>query len=377
MEKRYQVNSTSRQSAQVSDIWLAPPDDPENAYTRRVLRPLLVENQRDGQSPVKTTIVHQRRHSRSEPWEDVDAFNLATLKGGQEVRLTLDCAETKHLFRALGELYQLASDGVPQGDQTYVVAKAGEALLVKGKARHIIQDLLQEGNDELWNEIAEVQPSLFRALMLQKLHELREQAVRVFGAHLEAGDWSEDNWQEFFEANTWIFGLALRYRFLQTVQNQPDYGGRTLSGVGTQRGDFLMATEAEARFTVLVEIKKPSSLLVGREYRNGAHLIGADLAGGIAQLQANCRVWERDGSRQEDNVDRLRGQAIHTYQPKGILVIGHTNQLDSREKLATFELFRGNLHNPEVITFDELLARANALLLNTQEQARSRGIGHP
>jgi hypothetical protein len=332
-----------------------------------VLRPLLVENQRDGESPLKMTIVHQRRHSRSEPWEDVDSFSLATLKAGQEVRLTLGCAETRDLYRALGELYQLAGNGVPQGNQTYVVADPSETLLVKGKARHIIRELLEEGNDELWNEIAEVQPSLFRALMLQKLHELRELSVAAFEQHLKEDDWSEDDWQGFFESNTWIFGLALRYRFLRTLQSQPDYGGRTVSGAGAQRGDFLMATEAEARFTVLVEIKKPFSVLVGTEYRNGAHLIGRELAGGIAQLQANCRTWEREGSRQEDNLERLREQAVHTYQPKGILVIGHTEQLNSRAKVATFELFRGNLQNPEVVTFDELLARAKALLLNPQD----------
>lgn len=368
MDHGYRVSSTSRQSAQVVDVWLAPPGDPDGVHTRRVLRPLLVNNQRDSSSPLKVMVVHQRRHSKSDPWEDIDAFNLATLKAGQEVRLALDCAETQHLYRALGELYQVATDGVPKGEQTFIVANAAETLLVKGKARHIVQELLEEGNEELWDELAEVQPSLFKALMLNKLHELREEAVLAFQTHLEAGDWDEDRWQEFFQANTWIFGLALRYRFLRTVQNQPDYGGRTLSGAGTQRGDFLMATEAEARFTVLVEIKKPSSGLVGPEYRNGAHLIGRELAGGVAQLQANCRTWEREGSRQEDNADRLRHGAIHTYQPKGILVIGHTHQLDSRHKAATFELFRSNLHNPEVITFDELLARAKALLLNAQDQ---------
>lgn len=205
--------------------------------------------------------------------------------------------------------------------------------------------------------------------MLTKLHQIRERAVAEFETHLEADDWDEPDWQKFFEQNTWIFGYGLSYRFLRPIHAQPDYGGRTLSGSGSQRGDFLMSTDAEARFTVLVEIKKPSSLLVGKEYRNGAHLIGGELAGGIAQLHANCRTWDREGSRQEGNLDRLRDENVHTFQPKAILVIGHTGLLDTREKLSTFELFRANLYNPDVITFDELLARSRALLLNAQAQA--------
>ena len=121
-----------------------------------------------------------------------------------------------------------------------------------------------------------------------------------------------------------------------------------------------MATRAHARFTVLVEIKTPNSLLVtDKLYRNKVHGPGPDLIGGVAQLQSNCRTWVVDGSRQEDNVESLEQQDIYTYEPKGVLVIGDTKQLiGNRGKRATFGLFRRNLRNPEVLTFDELYARA-------------------
>jgi hypothetical protein len=41
-----------------------------------------------------------------------------------------------------------------------------------------------------------------------------------------------------------------------------------------------------------------------------------------------------------------------------VLVVGNSAQLDDEHKKATFELFRRNLHNPEIITYDELLERA-------------------
>jgi hypothetical protein len=59
----------------------------------------------------------------------------------------------------------------------------------------------------------------------------------------------------------------------------------------------------------------------------------------------------------------LEHSACYTIQPKGILIIGHTEQLNTNPKRTTFELFRRNMQNPETITFDELLGRAKHLLL--------------
>jgi hypothetical protein len=59
---------------------------------------------------------------------------------------------------------------------------------------------------------------------------------------------------------------------------------------------------------------------------------------------------------------RIHHSNIFTHEPKGILVIGNTNQLNSFEKRNSFELYRQNVHNPEIITFDELLERAKFIV---------------
>ena len=87
----------------------------------------------------------------------------------------------------------------------------------------------------------------------------------------------------------------------------------------------------------------------------------------MSQLQSNCRTWVVEGSRQDENREVLRQAGIETCEPKGILVIGNTEQLDGDiNRRMTFELFRRNLHNPEVITYDELLSRAELLALPRQ-----------
>jgi hypothetical protein len=367
MPDSYHVQSTSRSTAAVEDIWLNPPEDRESARTRRVLRAEIVDNVHSDEARIKACLVHQRRHTGKGLWQDVDAFKLAELKGGQEVRLQLGAAETFHLFKELERLHRLSEGGVPRGDRRFVLADESDTVVVKGPAKQVINRLLEDSDEEFWNVLGELQPDLFKAVALAKLHEVRETAVKTFAAQLDSGEWSEDDWQIFFENNSWIFGYGLSYRFLSTIQAQPNYGGTLVTGQGGQRGDFLAATEAERRFTVLVEIKKPESTLVGDKlYRNKVHLIGGELAGGVTQLQSNCRTWEIVGARDEENRELLERREQYTVQPKGILIVGHTRQLDSVNKRNTFELFRRNLFNPEVITFDELLERARHLLLNEE-----------
>ena len=127
-----------------------------------------------------------------------------------------------------------------------------------------------------------------------------------------------------------------------------------------------MSTAAQVQFTVLVDIKKPQSdLLTTRPYRNKVYGLSQDLVGGVAQLQSNCRTWA-ENSRSDENRELLESRGIYTYEPKGILVIGNTKQLGVVNKRATFELFRRNLHNPEIITYDELLARAEFLITHRE-----------
>jgi hypothetical protein len=137
-----------------------------------------------------------------------------------------------------------------------------------------------------------------------------------------------------------------------------------------------MATAANAKFTVLVEIKRPDTMLVGNTYRNKVHLIGEDVIGGVAQLQSNCRTWATEGASQPDNRDELEGAGIFTFDPKGILVVGNTKQLNDRHKRATFQLFRRQLQNPEILTFDELLERARLVVAVEADRTQLARIIH-
>jgi hypothetical protein len=363
MTSEYDLKTTSADSVQVKDIPLSPEQDADTARTRKVARITLVNNKQDASLPVTVTIVHQRRHKANLPWQDVDAFDMRTMKAGEEVRLDLSCAETSALYKALQDSYLMTREGLPVDIPRLRVVDPEAVYIAQGKQRETILRLLEQEGEQFWAAVEDLKPGLIETIARAKTHETRSNAVKDFEQHLAADDWSEGDWEKFFRANKWIFGHSLDYRFLSEIEEQPHYGGTDVSGKGAQRGDFLMASEAATRFTVLVELKKPGSELLGSQtYRNGAYELGKELTGGVSQAQTNCRTWAREGSLQPKNMEMLKARNITTAEPKGFLVIGHTSQLDNTDKKVTFELFRRNLHNPEIITYDELLERARYLV---------------
>lgn len=181
-------------------------------------------------------------------------------------------------------------------------------------------------------------------------------------------------WQDFFENNKWIFGYGLNYEILRQEQTQPHYGGVAVDGKGGQKGDYLTSTVGDINFTVLVEIKTPHTPLLqgSAEIRNGAWSFSKDLTDAISQIQANIDMWEKHGSRQPDNIDRLETDGVYTVKPKGIIVIGNLSQLDIRSKRETFQRLRRSIHGIDILTFDELLNRAEFIVEEKIEENNTK-----
>jgi hypothetical protein len=368
---RYNTKDTSPYTTDVEGIVLARPDGQSSARMRRIIRAQIVKHAKDGSKPVKFAIHHQRRHSEKEEWQDADSFNLAHLKAGDEVRMHFTCSETDHLLAILQDLYGMAGQGLPRGDKTFEVVDYEQAALLRdAKARRVLQELFSEVGEGVWSALEELRPGVMETVALRKQHRQRLRAVKLFQKHIDDPTAREEKWQRFFEDNDWIFGHGLDYRFLHRLQAQAHVGGAVMDGSGAPKGDYLMATKARVGFTVLVEIKTPTTALLGKRYRNKAHEYGPDLAGGVSQLLAQCHQWAMEGSLVEKNREALLRDEIYTYQPKGILVIGNTSQLDDTDKRSTFELFRRSLNNPQIVTFDELLQRAELMVQTPDDPAR-------
>ena len=368
--ENYTTISTSKQSAKLAE----PITIEHTGNTRKVLFVDLNTNKVEKGETVGVTIVHQRKNSK-EIWEDVECIKLNSLKGGEGVKLHLDSKTTKVLFNELRKLYALVDqEGVQFGTNEFTVAYAEEIIKVSKDRKIIIEKLLAENfGEELWAELVSSDPDLATRLSFAKIQSDRVKALEIFKENLDQKNGSESFWQSFFESNQWIFGYGLNYKFLHLIIDQPYYGGTNYSGKGAQRGDYLMSTKAEAHFTVLVEIKTPVTNILSadssgshRSIRSDTWLLSSNLLGSISQLQVNTRTWSIKSQQKENSVS-LEKSNIYTVEPKGILVIGCLSEFENNEsKLNCFEIFRRNIHNPEIMTFDELYERAKFIVFNNQ-----------
>lgn len=375
MEPRFTVRSTSRQTADIQEPLVASlRESPDGSIVRRLVLGRCVDNPKNASASLEIDIRHQRRAHLAEAWEDPDHYGPARLGANQAIRLQFSSAETLALYRRLQEWYALCAGGIAFGERTLSVVDENDVTILRGHERDILKKMLESGED-FWALLESLEPDLFTAAAIARLHQQRVDAVAMFEEHMRDRDWPEAAWQGFFERETWIFGHGLAYQFLDVVTGQPAYGGIGVNRRGLQLGDYLLATRATARFTVLVEIKKPQTELLGALYRGqDVFEMGHEVVGGIVQLQAASRTWAVEGARAEANQELL-DRGIATYQPRSILVVGDTAQLTSAGRRRTFELFRRNLGAPEVLTFDELLERARFLVEQPPDQdARLQGV---
>lgn len=193
----------------------------------------------------------------------------------------------------------------------------------------------------------------------------RKEGLEQFKLNLfNKTDWNEIDWQNFFESNTWIFGYGLDYKFLKILQREASVSNSTVGGEEEVFVDFLVG---DKNFTILVELKKPdTSLFDNDKNRSGTWKLSKHLIFAVSQILEQKAEWQIKG--QIKQYDKNRNEIKQkTIDPKVILVIGHTNQfsgdnLDNEIKSKTFELFRRNQKNIEIMTYDELYDRANFIV---------------
>lgn len=211
----------------------------------------------------------------------------------------------------------------------------------------------------------------------------RKQELKTFKEMLGQGDLYENEWQEFFERNKWIFGYGLAYVFT-TGLNGEDLKG-TIRGASRikpgKEPDGIMKTRAAVSALCLVEIKKSSTPLLKKStYRSGTWAPTAELTGAVAQSQENTRAALDEletHHRFTDSYGDPTGEEVMAIQPRSFLVVGNLNEFTSERgtnvpRFRSFEDYRRNLHQPEIITFDELYERARFIVESAETSENNK-----
>lgn len=162
-------------------------------------------------------------------------------------------------------------------------------------------------------------------------------------------------WQEFFNENPFILNMAFGYPVIK-VRNQASVGGRKLSGDGEKITDFLVKNSLTNN-TAIFEIKTPQTSMLNRTpFRDGVYTPAAELSGSINQALDQKYQFQKQIAQIKDNT---RLYDIESYAVHCCLVIGRTPEGDDQKK--SFELFRRNSKDVEIVAFDELLEKLKQL----------------
>ena len=165
----------------------------------------------------------------------------------------------------------------------------------------------------------------------------------------------EARWQDFFNENPFILNMAFGYPVIK-VRDQASVGGRKLSGDGEKITDFLVKNSLTNN-TAIFEIKTPQTPILNKTpFRDGVYTPTTDLSGSINQALDQKYQFQKQIAQIKDN---SRLYDIESYAVHCCLVIGKTPDGDDRKK--SFELFRRNSKDVEIVTFDELLEKLRQL----------------
>ena len=193
----------------------------------------------------------------------------------------------------------------------------------------------------------------------------RRQGLEEFEEHMRLKDWSEAQWQDFFEREQWVFGYGLDYRVMRQFDREMTVGGGGTDSQNKPVIDFLMSFKD---YTVLVEIKKPDTpiLRANRGGRAGTWDFSAEFMSAVSQILEQKAEWLSFAQTGEHyNKAGTEVLIARTRNATSILVIGSLDEFlrPDNPRAAnimrdTFELFRRETRSIDIVTFDELLERA-------------------
>ena len=251
--------------------------------------------------------------------------------------------------------------------------------LTTHQAKHLVAD-----NQELFAEILKSEVTTedlvavgYRKKQLEVFKELLNDPAFFKSIKDKKQCSNESLWQKYFEKNPWIFGYGLGYVFLSELNDkklEQVVQGYSVASHG-KRVDALMKTKGVISNLCFIEIKThKTKLLESKPYRPGCWAPSKELSGGVAQVQGTVASAIESLSciiNMEDTDGNQTGETIFNYQPKSYLVVGDMSEFTNengvnKQKLRSFELFRKNIVNPEIITFDELYERAKFIVQHNQ-----------
>ncbi len=289
-------------------------------------------------------------HINSSDFEIVRKMLNATTHLGQVAGRTVKQTETYNFFaEILGQKTITLNMGRHRLRKLFTAAIHNDKLILSdAEQEEIVNTVIRNVKS-----ISESKPE--RLIRLQNDLELAnlESFIDRFRSMINS-NLVESKWQKFFHTNPLVLSLAFGYPIIKIGQ-QASVGGRKIFGGGEKITDFLMKNKVTNN-AAIVEIKTPRAKLVQREVRSGVFSPSREISEGIVQALDQRFQFQSE-------IFMIKGKSgiydLETYSVQCYLVIGTIPT--EKEEQKSFELFRGNSKDVQIITFDELLENLTQL----------------
>lgn len=326
------------------------------------------------------SFIFQRKAQR-EQWTDVNDLPLSRLRATEWVKIELRAAELLKLFDGLDSYYDLVREhGLVQGTQEFIPAPRSRALrsLVMNEEEFQKALIDEEVASALIGGLVTWIAGNERAVAAARLDGISLDELQQFDAVLGLArlqrfcrelDENLDNaneayWQRTLEANGWAIAQVYAVPVM-LIHGQVYVGGKHITNRSGNTADFLYENRITGN-VVLVEIKTPVTPLLGSPYRNNVVNVSGDLSGGLMQiLNAQRSLTENFTALMSDDSTLRR-----PLSPRGLLIVGSAGQLRNHEQTASFEMFRNNQREIDIVTFDELRQKIELMIDLLQNVAK-------
>ena len=271
-------------------------------------------------------------------------------------------------YNAIAEVLGLPKRAMRYGRKmlrrTLTALANGEKPLSRVEQMELVETLTRNATTILKREPATI-VELESGIALAKAKSLRDELEHMISKNLP-----ERKWQEFLRGNPFVLSMVFGRPIIK-VGDQASIGGRTISGTGDRIADFLVRNSLTNN-AALVEIKTPKSKLLNKSpYRRSVFAPAGELVGAINQALDQKSKFEQDIAAIKY---RNRGIAVEAHHVHACVLIGILPSGDDRVR--SFELFRHNLKDVLVVTYDELLRKVTDLcrFLENESDAKDNHV---
>jgi|GEM_PF-2518901 len=206
-----------------------------------------------------------------------------------------------------------------------------------------------------------VKSSVWSAYQISKLSK----TLDLWQANKDNSD--ESFWQTFFTENEIIFSQLVPFPIV-FIKGSAYIGGETtyIDSIDKQKdgrfsiADFLIKNKSTEN-VLIVEIKTPSTnLLLKGKYR-GNYKISSDLTGSCMQISSYKNIFMRNYNNLVSKYSKTR---FSSSSPQCIVIAGNSDRefQGDYDKIRSFELFRNELKDIKIVTYDELFEKTKGLL---------------